>query len=427
MSRSTRRVILANLAVPVIAWIIWDRYERRALAREIAALAARGEPTSAEAIATGGDTPDRYQAARLYASAAQYAADLPPGATFRLPRIDVDSVAVVESLAQLERTYPHDAPALQLLDRAAALDFNGFGEFSESVRLSSLSTLGYLCALRADLLAARGRAEAAALSLISCASLSRTMATFPRGQLSIRLLGSLRILLRRPAPPPQAWAALQQTLAALPDGDTLVADARAQRARLLDAMQESRAGLGEILLRWVMRPWIARSNRQVLRSFDEVLALAAQPWPQKLQIARDRMAQGSRFRVGPDERGMFARQFFHPNVAYAGFNVPSAALELAARRVAIAALAVERFRLDRRATPASLDALVPAYLPSVPVDPFSGRAIVYAASATEYRVYSVDQDLNDDGGAIYGLGSKSQRQPQQSQPRDLGVRAGLGR
>ena len=34
----------------------------------------------------------------------------------------------------------------------------------------------------------------------------------------------------------------------------------------------------------------------------------------------------------------------------------------------------------------------------------------------------VDQDLKDDGGAIYGVGSRSARQTQPGQPRDLGLR-----
>jgi hypothetical protein len=87
------------------------------------------------------------------------------------------------------------------------------------------------------------------------------------------------------------------------------------------------------------------------------------------------------------------------------------------------AVAVERFRADRNgAPPPSLAALVPSYLPAVPIDPFTALPLVYAASGEGYRLYSVDHDMKDDSGAIYGLGSKVPRQPQRGQPRDLGLR-----
>jgi hypothetical protein len=65
---------------------------------------------------------------------------------------------------------------------------------------------------------------------------------------------------------------------------------------------------------------------------------------------------------------------------------------------------------------------VPQYLRAVPQDPFSGNPLIYTTTASEYRLYSVDYDRKDDGGVVYGLGSKAERMPRQGQPRDLGVR-----
>ncbi|HET7694946.1 MAG TPA: hypothetical protein VFK57_04505 [Vicinamibacterales bacterium] len=371
----------------------------------------------------GGDTPERRQAARIYAAAAEQAAALEPELTFRLSRIDVDSLAVVESVEQLERSYPHDAPALQLIDQAAPLDFNGFGEFSDRVGLQALSTLGSLCALRADLLSARGRTEDAARALTACVRFARALSTFRRAQLSTRLLGSCRILLRHGAVPAAALADLQKSLTTLPDDDTLAADARAQRVRFLEWIQAPAEGPFEALLRRVMRPWIARANRQHLGTFDELVALAAQPWPRKLDVIRQRAERAAREAAPPgaERRGIIARQFLSEGVAYGGFDALSAALDLASRRVLVTALAIERFRADRGAPPAALDALVPAYLPRMPLDPYSGNPIVYAPIPTGYRLYSVDRDQRDDGGAIYGVGSRTARQPPPRQPRDLGV------
>jgi hypothetical protein len=67
-------------------------------------------------------------------------------------------------------------------------------------------------------------------------------------------------------------------------------------------------------------------------------------------------------------------------------------------RVARTALAIERYRLKPGGLPPDLKALVPEYLASVPLDPFTGEAIKYRQLAKGYVVYSVGNDLSDDGG-----------------------------
>ena len=115
--------------MPVVAYVVWDQIETRALASR------DRRDCRARRADDGGSDPDRWRharaalAARVYAAAAEHVRALPPEITFRLPRLDVDSVASpVVNLEELERTYRHDAPALQLIDQAAPLDFNGFGD-----------------------------------------------------------------------------------------------------------------------------------------------------------------------------------------------------------------------------------------------------------------------------------------------------------
>lgn len=62
------------------------------------------------------------------------------------------------------------------------------------------------------------------------------------------------------------------------------------------------------------------------------------------------------------------------------------------------AVALHRFKLAKGAWPESLDALVPAYLASVPVDRWTGGPVLYAIKDTGPVVYSVGYDKNDDGG-----------------------------
>lgn len=73
------------------------------------------------------------------------------------------------------------------------------------------------------------------------------------------------------------------------------------------------------------------------------------------------------------------------------------------RDVALIVLALESFRRARGQWPDSLAQLVPAYLPSLPLDPFTGKPLRYRppASASDLPLlYSVGVDGVDDGGAI---------------------------
>jgi hypothetical protein len=67
-------------------------------------------------------------------------------------------------------------------------------------------------------------------------------------------------------------------------------------------------------------------------------------------------------------------------------------------RAADAGLAVQRYRLKAGRLPENLAELVPAYLGSVPKDPFDGKEMRYRKLKTGYAVYSVGDDLSDDGG-----------------------------
>jgi hypothetical protein len=71
-------------------------------------------------------------------------------------------------------------------------------------------------------------------------------------------------------------------------------------------------------------------------------------------------------------------------------------------RAAIATLAVERWCLAHHGTlPGSLGDLVPVYLPSVPIDPFNGKPLLYKKLPKGYCIYSVGPNLKDDGARRY--------------------------
>ncbi len=67
-------------------------------------------------------------------------------------------------------------------------------------------------------------------------------------------------------------------------------------------------------------------------------------------------------------------------------------------RVAQAALAVQRYRLKNGKLPDSLSSLVPEYLDFVPSDPFDGKEMRYKKLDSGFVIYSIGEDLIDDGG-----------------------------
>jgi hypothetical protein len=74
--------------------------------------------------------------------------------------------------------------------------------------------------------------------------------------------------------------------------------------------------------------------------------------------------------------------------------------KVALNRCLIALLAVERYRLKEKRWPDSLEALKPALLKDIPLDPFDGKPIRYRKVADGVVVYTVGHDGADDGGNL---------------------------
>ena len=62
------------------------------------------------------------------------------------------------------------------------------------------------------------------------------------------------------------------------------------------------------------------------------------------------------------------------------------------------ALALKIYKIERGAYPESLQDLVPGIIAELPLDPFTGKSYVYKQEAEGFIVYSVADNLKDDGG-----------------------------
>jgi hypothetical protein len=66
-------------------------------------------------------------------------------------------------------------------------------------------------------------------------------------------------------------------------------------------------------------------------------------------------------------------------------------------------IALHRYRIDNGQYPKSLSLLVPNYSPKAPVDLFDGQPLRYRPDESgEYLLYSVAEDMQDDGGREFG-------------------------
>ncbi len=69
-------------------------------------------------------------------------------------------------------------------------------------------------------------------------------------------------------------------------------------------------------------------------------------------------------------------------------------------RAVIGIIACERYRLDRGSWPTSWEQLTPTYLKEIPLDPFTGKAMLFKALPDGLVIYSVGSDGKDDGGDV---------------------------
>lgn len=137
-----------------------------------------------------------------------------------------------------------------------------------------------------------------------------------------------------------------------------------------------------------------RDRRLILETMEQGIALANEDSSAALEQFEDVYGKAT-------EK---ARQF--PQRIFSAMLLPSlqkvgtrfAAFE-ARRRAALAAAAVERYRLGHQGRlPENLAALVPEFLPQVPIDPFDGQPLRYHTLSKGYVIYSVGRDRHDDGG-----------------------------
>lgn len=78
----------------------------------------------------------------------------------------------------------------------------------------------------------------------------------------------------------------------------------------------------------------------------------------------------------------------------------ASARDTAQLRALYIGIACELYRRETGLLPKDLNKLTPQYLPSLPVDPFNGKPMLYRLQPTSFTIYSVGRNQVDDGGAV---------------------------
>jgi len=151
-----------------------------------------------------------------------------------------------------------------------------------------------------------------------------------------------------------------------------------------------------------------RVERHIHELFDEATAVMADPDPMAAHASAEalaaRMIEGYRQATENPPRDAAT---YSDRVAEAMLVVPFRRMPPAIAticnsemrwRTQHAATAVARYRLEHGELPATLAALVPAYLDAVPIDVFTGEPLRYIVGDEQVRIYSAGQNRQDDGG-----------------------------
>jgi hypothetical protein len=405
-----RRASLVAFVVllPFVAYSVWDYLESSRLTRAIDAIGAKGEPLApvrTSPMPNAGAEAERYYRAGAALAFEPYTLD---ETARRILRADSTAQWPPDLIPELRQHVARFDEATRLADRAAPLPFHGVG-MTDGYWNGALASLARELSLRAILRAIDGDGDGAIASLYSAVRMELPFES--------RLFGVLRFprdfsfVVGSSRPSAAALATLADPLAAADRDDGTRRDWLRLRALIVDQSPAVRPQV-----HWediAARPFAMHALSRQLDEFSALLAAADAPWPDRI----DRTVEVGGYPTAPPQRD--------PRVLLRGF-IEFEADRLAMIRCSRIAVAMERYRAEHGSYASRLDALIPTYLPAVPVDPYSGKFMLLSSSADSYAVYSVGRNRRDDGGA--DLGTRWSTAPIFSSATygaDVGVRIGI--
>ncbi len=143
------------------------------------------------------------------------------------------------------------------------------------------------------------------------------------------------------------------------------------------------------------RRWTKKDKRHALMGVARLAKAAAKPYA---QASADSLEISEEF-AGASRRASLS-SIIVPQLAN---RIKVEARAMAELRIMEAVVAVERHRVATGELPVALDRVAPEFMSAMPIDPFDGQAIRCARKDNGYVLYSIGDNLIDDGG-IKGTG-----------------------
>ena len=435
-------LVMVLIAMAVLAFLILADYVvERQLGNEIVRISRAAEPITfldlqpdINQSGTGEDAAPYYEEAL---------SSIPPGDLENLNKVNtfyrksIISLPANQFPGEINETVAQNLaklqPVLEKFDKAGDLPLSRFDIGIEQglqvckTRLNSVQTAALLLSLRTLHLILQGEDDAAVDSVVTMLKMIRVLDSCPTMVLHAakaifvaNACQDIHLLLEHAHPSEKSLAKLQDALSQTIPTNTLERMFFAERAYQLEMarnllpdnvasrfLQDKVPPLPERLSlpssRWG-RLRIRQASVRYLRNMAELIAAARRPWPQPL----DATAADA---PPPTEK---PSGLLSSGAVFIRLTAETVALV----RCTILTIAVERYRRQYGELPAALDDLRPAYIDSLPFDPFTGKELLFTRDEQAYVIYSVGANRRDDGASTI-------RKPDEGTPLDSGLRIRL--
>ena len=397
------------LIVAIIASIsIWNYRAAKQVDEEIAKIRKAGEPVTFQDLEARLPKVDQaenanrfYQAGmdlQVYREERELSSKL---AEYAKKNVVPDK----ETLEKIGKYLEENRLALEMFDRGKELPEcrseitakNGISVMLP--QLSSPRSAARLIALRSRYLAASGKPDEAVDSIISSLRFTRVVneqTMLIAYLVKIACLGvaheDVKIVLQVSHPSEKSLAKLQQELLKTDkpwDFEKMILAERVYGIETMGVIPIDENNPTQLPERWSKSlrssPWLKQESLDYLRNMSQNVITSRKPWPE---------FYNEMLILSP--KGMTAK-ILNPAFARVAMNVDRG---LATGRSAYTAVAIARYRLANNKLPEKLSDLVPAYMQKIPMDPFTGKDILYRHNNESYTVYSAYKNKKDDQGAI---------------------------
>ena len=436
-----RRILLGLIVLlmaGLVGLMVLSYLMERQLGADIVRVNRAGEPTTFDAVLKISVKVKADDSATVYY--AEALSGMNPGDLENLVKVNIfyrksiTSSATDQISAELRQETNKSLtalrPLLEKFDKAAELPLGAFGlglEKGRAVYGSSLKHVqkgAFLLSLRTLELILADKDDAAVSSVVSTLKMIRVFDSLPNlvlhaSQMNFMTIAcdDIRLLLERGRASEESLAKLQKVLSETTAPDVLEKvflterDFQMEMGRnlmpekiALQYLSKEVPDLPErISLPGSSRVRLAMRRRSIkyFKEMARLIEVVRLPWPEPLEIIP--------VTIESEKPNDFSQK---------AIFIRLTANTLALKRSTIVAIAIKRYEKSKGKLPESLGYLVDSFIESIPLDPFTGKELLYQYDEESYAAYSTGANRHDDNGFVI-------RTSEDEELLDVGIRIGL--